>query len=94
MTTAADQIGTTLGGRYRLEALLGTGASANVFLAQDTTLERQVAIKLLQPALAQDAAHRVARPGGPNPNPNPNPSPNPNPNPSTTLTLTLAPTPT
>jgi serine/threonine-protein kinase len=56
MTTAADQIGTTLGGRYRLEALLGTGASANVFLAQDTTLERQVAIKLLQPALAQDAA--------------------------------------
>ena len=53
MTTAADQIGTTLGGRYRLEALLGTGASANVFLAQDTTLERQVAIKLLQPALAR-----------------------------------------
>ena len=56
MTSAADQIGTTLGGRYRLESLLGTGASANVFMAEDTTLERRVAIKLLQPALAQDEA--------------------------------------
>ena len=41
-------------GRYRLVAPLGAGASAQVFLADDVRLERQVAIKMLQPTLAHD----------------------------------------
>ena len=56
MTSPSDNIGRVLGGRYRLEAVLGIGASAIVYRAEDTTLERQVAIKILQPALAQDEA--------------------------------------
>ena len=35
-------------------SLLGSGASARVFLAEDATLGRQVAVKLLHPALADD----------------------------------------
>ena len=56
MSVPPDQIGAVLGGRYRIEAVLGTGASAIVYRAVDTTLERPVAVKLLQPALAQDEA--------------------------------------
>ena len=56
MTSPSDNIGSVLGGRYRLEAVLGIGASAIVYRAEDATLERQVAIKILQPALAQDEA--------------------------------------
>jgi eukaryotic-like serine/threonine-protein kinase len=41
------QTGTTLGGRYRLERQLGTGASATVWRAFDTVLERRVAVKVL-----------------------------------------------
>ncbi len=37
-------------------ALIGTGASAHVFLADDITLRRRVAVKVLHPALAADAA--------------------------------------
>jgi len=50
----ADQVGRVLGGRYRLRAALGTGASAQVFLADDAALGRPVAVKLLHPALAGD----------------------------------------
>ena len=56
MISPSDNIGRVLGGRYRIEGILGAGASAIVYRAEDTTLERQVAIKLLQPALAQDEA--------------------------------------
>ena len=56
MQESSDSIGKVLNGRYRLISLLGTGASANVYLAEDTTLERWVAVKLLQPALADDQA--------------------------------------
>jgi serine/threonine-protein kinase len=51
----ADQVGRVLGGRYRLRAALGTGASAQVFVADDAALGRQVAVKLLHPALAGDS---------------------------------------
>ena len=51
----AVDIGRTLGGRYRLVAPLGTGASATVYLADDRLLARQVAVKLLHPSLAADA---------------------------------------
>ena len=50
----ADHVGRVLGGRYRLLTPIGTGASAQVFLAEDVTLRRQVAVKLLHPALAED----------------------------------------
>ncbi len=43
-----------LGGRYRLEASIGSGGMAEVFRGQDTTLDRQVAIKVLAPQFARD----------------------------------------
>jgi len=43
-----------LGGRYRLIAPLGGGASAAVFAAEDLVLRRRVAVKVLHPALAAD----------------------------------------
>lgn len=51
-----DQIGRVLGGRYRLIAPVGTGASALVFLAEDTRLRRRVAVKVLHQALSEDEA--------------------------------------
>jgi serine/threonine-protein kinase len=50
----ADQVGRVLGGRYRLRSALGAGASAQVFVADDASLGRQVAVKVLHPALAGD----------------------------------------
>ena len=50
----ADQLGRVLGGRYRLFAPLGTGASAHVYVAEDVSLRRRVAVKVLHPALASD----------------------------------------
>ena len=52
----ADHVGRVLGGRYRLLAPIGTGASAHVFLADDVTLRRRVAVKILHAALADDEA--------------------------------------
>src|SRR5918994_6059019 len=49
-----DLVGRVLSGRYRLTAPIGAGASAQVFLAEDTRLRRRVAVKLLHPALADD----------------------------------------
>jgi eukaryotic-like serine/threonine-protein kinase len=43
-----------LGERYRLEASIGSGGMAQVFRGQDTTLDRQVAIKILAPQFARD----------------------------------------
>ena len=45
-----------LGGRYRLTASIGGGASAAVYAAEDVVLRRQVAVKILHPALAADEA--------------------------------------
>lgn len=56
LTRIADQLGQVLGGRYRLLVRIGSGASGHVFLAEDVRLERQVAVKILQPALATDFA--------------------------------------
>lgn len=47
-------IGQILGGRYRLKALVGVGASAMVYLADDETLKRRVAVKVLHSNLAAD----------------------------------------
>jgi serine/threonine-protein kinase len=50
----ADRVGRVLGGRFRLVSPIGSGASAQVFLAQDVVLGRRVAVKVLHPALAGD----------------------------------------
>jgi beta-lactam-binding protein with PASTA domain len=50
-----DLAGRVLAGRYRLLAPIGTGASGRVYRAEDTTLRRPVAVKVLHAALAEDA---------------------------------------
>ncbi|HET9103896.1 MAG TPA: protein kinase [Solirubrobacteraceae bacterium] len=45
---------TTIAGRYRIEGRLGVGGMSTVHLAFDNRLERNVAIKLLAPHLADD----------------------------------------
>ena len=52
--------------RYRILSSLGKGGMGEVFLADDTQLERQVAVKFLAEALEADATarerlHREAR---------------------------------
>jgi serine/threonine-protein kinase len=54
MPLITDSIGRVLGKRYRLLSALGTGASAHVYLAEDVSLQRHVAVKVLQPGLASD----------------------------------------
>ena len=49
-----DHVGRVLGNRYRLVAPIGTGASAHVFLAEDVSLRRRVAVKVLHAAMADD----------------------------------------
>src|SRR6185436_5304604 len=47
-------IGSTIGGRYQIEALLGQGGMAGVYKATDPNMKRTVAIKLIHPHLADD----------------------------------------
>ncbi len=47
-------IGTVLGGRYRLVELLGQGGMATIYRARDNQLERDVAIKVLRPEYGAD----------------------------------------
>jgi eukaryotic-like serine/threonine-protein kinase len=48
-------LGTTLGGRYRLDERIGHGGMSTVYRAFDTVLERQVAIKLMHREIASDS---------------------------------------
>ena len=43
-----------LGNRYKLGEMIGTGGMADVYIAQDTRLARQVAVKVLRSDLARD----------------------------------------
>jgi serine/threonine-protein kinase len=48
------EIGSTLGGRYRLLELLGQGGMATIYRARDAQLDRDIAVKLLRPEFGKD----------------------------------------
>ncbi|MDX6652122.1 MAG: eukaryotic-like serine/threonine-protein kinase [Solirubrobacterales bacterium] len=50
-------IGTVLSNRYRLNAKLGSGGMSTVYLAHDRTLDREVAIKVLNHELSEQPGH-------------------------------------
>src|SRR3954451_11055289 len=52
---SSSMIGTVLSGRYRLEAKLGSGGMSTVYLARDTTLDRQGAGKVMHRAMSEQA---------------------------------------
>src|SRR5918992_75441 len=51
---AAPRKGTVVDERYRLQKKIGSGGMAEVYLAMDTELDREVAIKVLHDRFAQD----------------------------------------
>ena len=51
---ATPSKGTVVDERYRLDRKIGSGGMADVWLAEDTELDRQVAIKILHDRFAQD----------------------------------------
>jgi len=54
-TAGQDQlVGRTLDGRYLVESRIARGGMATVYLAVDTRLEREVALKVMHPHLADD----------------------------------------
>jgi len=53
-------INSLFGDRYKLGEMIGTGGMADVYVAEDTRLARQVAIKVLRSDLARDPSF-VAR---------------------------------
>ena len=54
-TVMSTLVGTCLNGRYRLDAQIGAGGMSTVYRAFDTTLERQVAVKLMHREIASDS---------------------------------------
>lgn len=59
-------VGTVLDGRYRVTSRIARGGMATVFLATDNRLDREVAVKVMHPHLAEDPQfvarfHREAR---------------------------------
>lgn len=49
------ELGALLGGRYRLDQVLGQGGMATIFRATDDKLGREVAVKVLRPEFGADA---------------------------------------
>ena len=56
--TKQSMAGTVVEGKYLLERELGVGGMGQVFLARDTIIDRQVAIKVLHKSLADDESVR------------------------------------
>ncbi|MGZ9930492.1 Stk1 family PASTA domain-containing Ser/Thr kinase [Streptomyces sp. NC-S4] len=58
MDTTLDDplVGRVLDGRYRIDARIAAGGMATVYRAVDTRLDRVLALKVMHPALAADAA--------------------------------------
>jgi len=52
--TAEERVGTVLGGRYRLDAILGAGGTSTVYRAVHTFTNRPVALKVLKPEHSRD----------------------------------------
>jgi len=50
----ANLLGRLIAGRYQVNRLLASGGMASVYLAEDTVLERKVALKVIHPHLASD----------------------------------------
>ncbi len=70
-----NRIGTTLGGRYQIQELLGQGGMSSVYKALDPNLQRIVAVKMIHPHMSgdpkfsarfEDEARAVARLRHPN----------------------------
>jgi eukaryotic-like serine/threonine-protein kinase len=56
---AAHYLGRTVGGgRFQLQSLLGAGGMASVYLAYDSVLDRQVAVKTLHTELGREQSFR------------------------------------
>ena len=51
-------IGNTLGQKYKLLDLLGSGGMADVYLAMQTGLNRRVAVKVMHPHLARTSGFK------------------------------------
>ena len=54
----ADLSGRLIGGRYLIKNLVASGGMATVYLAIDTRLQREVALKLIHPHLSNDQDFR------------------------------------
>ncbi len=52
------RIGTTIIGRYRIESVLGEGGMATVYSAKHTLVDRECAVKVMNPMFAQDPVVR------------------------------------
>ena len=50
----SDLSGETIDGRYRLTRIVASGGMATIYAALDLRLDRQVAVKVMHPHLAQD----------------------------------------
>ena len=63
ITSAELRSGDLLGGRFRIESLLGVGGMGVVYRARDLSLDIDVALKLLRPELARkpDAFERFRK---------------------------------
>lgn len=60
MDGAVGWVGGLVGGRYRIEGQLGSGATARVYRAVDTRLGRTVAVKIFRAGTDGPAARRLA----------------------------------
>lgn len=67
LSSEADQvdplIGRTIGDKYRIDALLGSGAMGRIYRSEHSALERTVALKVLHPHLTynESLVHRFLR---------------------------------